>query len=109
MATIISSYITHVVQKKYNVLDPSWVVIDEVLGMWTAWIFTHAHGATFSSLIFTFCAFRFFDIIKVWPANYFDKQVKNGAGTILDDIVSGLYAGILYLVVQYYFPLLFSN
>lgn len=108
MAAIISSYITHIVQKKYQDYDPSWIVIDEVLGMWTAWIFTHSCGATLSSLIFTFCAYRFFDIIKLWPASYFDKQIKNGAGTILDDIVSGIYAGSLFLLVHHFFPKLFS-
>ena len=105
MATIISCFIAQIAQEKYKVHDPSWIVIDEVLGMWTAWIFTQAVGGKpVISLIFVFGVFRFFDIIKFWPATYFDKEVSHGAGTIIDDIISGIYAGLVYLGAHSLFP-----
>ena len=41
-----------------------------------------------------------FDIFKIEPVRYIDKNLKHGAGVILDDVVAGLYAGIVYRVIQ---------
>jgi phosphatidylglycerophosphatase A len=101
VSTILSCFIAEIVQKKYAVHDPSWIVIDEVLGMSTAWLFIAKHNML--HLFILFILFRFFDIIKFWPASYFDKDVKHGAGTILDDIISGIFAGIVYLIINYFF------
>ena len=98
--TIISSFVAEIVQKDLNLHDPSFIVIDEVLGMSVAWLFIQMHNL--SHLFVLFVLFRFFDIVKFWPASYFDKKVHHGAGTILDDIVSGLYAGLIYLVINHY-------
>lgn len=78
--------------------------MDEVLGMWTAWIFTLGGDQSLISLVIIFALFRVFDIYKIWPASYFDKKVTHGAGTILDDIVSGIFAGVSYLAIHYFFP-----
>lgn len=101
IVTLISSFVTDSVQKKFNLHDPQFIVIDEVLGMMTAWLFIQTHNL--SHLIVLFILFRFFDIIKIWPASYFDKEVHHGAGTILDDIISGVYAGLIYLVINHFF------
>lgn len=96
--TVISSFIAEIVQQKYKLHDPQWIVIDEVIGMSVAWLFIGEH--TLTRLVILFVLFRFFDIIKVWPASYFDKKVTHGMGTILDDIVSGIYAGIIFLIIK---------
>jgi phosphatidylglycerophosphatase A len=101
IVTIISSFVAESVQKNLELHDPQFIVIDEVLGMTVAWLFIQFHNL--SHLILLFILFRFFDIIKFWPATYFDKKVHHGAGTILDDIVSGIYAGLVYLVINHYF------
>ena len=36
--------------------------------------------------------------MKFFPANYIDKNWKNGFGVILDDIIAGLYT-ILTLII----------
>lgn len=84
-------------QKEFQSHDPQWIVIDEFLGMSVAWLFIQNHNLL--HLIILFILFRFFDIIKIWPASYFDKKMDHGAGTILDDIVSGIYAGLVYLPI----------
>ncbi|MBY0414530.1 MAG: phosphatidylglycerophosphatase A [Bdellovibrionales bacterium] len=101
IVTAISSYIADSVQRKFNLHDPQFIVIDEVLGMTTTWLFIQQHNL--SHLFIQFVLFRFFDIVKVWPASYFDKEVHHGAGTILDDIVSGVFAGLVYLVINHFF------
>lgn len=100
IATVISCFMANIVQKRLELHDPQWIVMDEVLGMATAWLFIQEF--TILHLAILFGLFRFFDIIKFWPASYLDKEVEHGAGTILDDIVSGIYAGLVYLLIHYF-------
>jgi phosphatidylglycerophosphatase A len=99
--TVFTCWITEKVQKKFSLHDPQWIVMDEVLGMMTTWLFIIDH--TWQHYLLQFILFRFFDIVKFWPASYFDKKVEHGSGTILDDIVSGLFAGTVYLIATYNF------
>lgn len=103
IVTAASCFVAHYAQEKYQQHDPSWIVIDEVLGMIAAWFFCWEQAAFLPFLIFAL--FRFFDIVKIWPASYFDRQVKHGAGTILDDIVSGIMAGLTYRFIYFIFTL----
>lgn len=89
--TVVAIMVTQKVQVKYGIHDPQWIVIDEVIGMLITWSFVRDH--VWYHLILVFGTFRFFDILKFWPASYFDRD-PHGYGTILDDVVSGLYAGI---------------
>jgi phosphatidylglycerophosphatase A len=97
ITTIISCFMADRAQKEFKTHDPQWIVIDEFLGMSVAWLFIQTHNLL--HLVILFFLFRFFDIIKFWPATYFDKKMQHGAGTILDDIVSGIYAGLIYLLI----------
>ena len=97
IVTIISSFVAELVQKELKLHDPQWIVIDEVLGMTCAWLFIKTHNLLHLAILFIL--FRLFDIVKIWPASFFDKKVQHGAGTILDDIVSGIYAGLVYLII----------
>jgi phosphatidylglycerophosphatase A len=90
-------FITEHIQKKFHLHDPQWIVIDEVIGMLITWSFVQT--IDFPSLFLVFGLFRFFDIVKFWPASYFDK-LHHGVGTITDDVVSGIYAGIITVLVQ---------
>lgn len=90
-------YVTEKVQKKYHLHDPQWIVIDEVIGMLITWSFVQT--IDFPTLFLVFGTFRLFDIIKIWPASYFDR-LHHGAGTITDDVVSGVYAGIITILIQ---------
>jgi len=48
-----------------------------------------------------FLLFRFFDIVKPQPARWFDRNLKNGYGVVLDDIMAGIYACLaLHLVLR---------
>src|SRR5690606_34575863 len=102
LALILALYVaavlvTEQVQKKYHLHDPQWIVIDEVIGMLITWSFIGT--VDFPSLFLVFGMFRLFDIIKIWPASYFDR-LHHGAGTITDDVVSGVYAGIITILIQ---------
>jgi phosphatidylglycerophosphatase A len=79
--------------------DPSVVVIDEIIGMWITILVIKIlipdyFNLNFPVIILSFLSFRMFDIIKIYPSNYFDN-LKSGFGIIMDDIISGIQAGIL--------------
>ena len=71
--------------------DPSYIVIDEYIGQSIAILFCEQNILEFVSAFFLF---RFFDIIKPFPINYFDKQ-NTSFGLLMDDITAGLIAGII--------------
>ena len=78
--------------------DPGRVVIDEVAGQWLALIAATPLDPILYGI--GFLAFRFFDIVKPWPASWCDRKLPGAAGVMLDDIVAGLYAALsLHLVI----------
>lgn len=96
---ISSVIVTQNVQKKYGLHDPQWIVIDEVIGMLITWAFVMQ--IEFHTLFLVFALFRIFDIVKIWPASYFDR-LHHGFGTITDDVISAIYAGVLVKIATNY-------
>ena len=39
-------------------------------------------------------------IIKIFPANYIDKNLKNGYGVMMDDIVAGIYTIFTLMILN---------
>ncbi len=81
--------------------DPSEVVIDEVAGQWLALVPVALDLRLYAV---AFLAFRFFDIVKVWPAGWLDRNLKGGWGIMLDDLAAGIYAGALAFGVWLLWP-----
>ena len=78
-----------------NEKDQKSIVIDELAGVWIAFIPVSGivmmqDFLTYSVL--AFLLFRFFDIWKPYPIGFIDKKIKNHIGIVLDDLVAGLYA-----------------
>jgi phosphatidylglycerophosphatase A len=90
--TVFSCWVSGRAETIFNEKDSGKIVIDEVIG----YLITMA-GVPFSwgSVILGFFLFRFFDVVKVPPANIIDRRMKNGCGVVLDDVVAGLYACVL--------------
>ena len=44
--------------------------------------------------------FRFFDIVKPFPANWIDKNMKSSYGILLDDIIAGIYTIIVLFLIN---------
>jgi phosphatidylglycerophosphatase A len=72
--------------------DSSHIVIDEIVGMMVTMI---GIPVTQYWLLVGFILFRFFDIVKLPPANIADRKLKNGWGVMLDDIAAGIYGNVL--------------
>ena len=85
-----------------NSKDSKHIVIDELLGIFSILIFYDLILIynDFITLVLIFFIFRLFDIIKIFPANYIDKNLKNGYGVIMDDIVAGIYTILTLMILN---------
>tara|TARA_B100002052_G_C15421214_1_gene392868 strand:- start:36 stop:509 length:474 start_codon:yes stop_codon:yes gene_type:complete len=101
---ILSLYFIKKFHSYTNTHDSSKIVIDEFLGIYLVLIFYDLIFIINSqvTIILIFILFRFFDIIKIFPANIIDKNMRNSFGVILDDIIASIYTIIgLYLINAY--------
>ena len=85
--------------------DPKEVVVDEFIGQSIPiYLYEVSHGTIKDSqeavffYLYIFILFRYFDIKKPFPVNFFDKKFKNSFGVIFDDVVAGLYV-VLTLII----------
>ena len=97
-----SNYFINIFSSLTNSQDSKHIVIDEFIGIYSIFLF-YDYVFTYNdivTLILIFLIFRFFDIIKIFPADIIDKNFKNGYGVILDDIVAGIYTVLLMVVIN---------
>ncbi len=94
-----SFYIAHYAQKLYQEHDSSKIVVDEIVAF--VFLYTFLPLSIFW-IIVSFILFRLFDVIKLWPANYFNKQT-DGASVVLDDVFAGIYTVLACVVLKYIF------
>jgi phosphatidylglycerophosphatase A len=70
--------------------DPSYVVIDELCGMFLT---LAGHGGGLVNVVVGFVLFRFFDIVKPSPVRNAER-LRGGYGIMADDIVAALYGSL---------------
>ena len=96
---------------EFEEIDSKEIVIDEFLGQSIPILFFYIifYEASVSNSFFfiivflSFVGFRFFDILKPYPINYVDNNIKNGFGVILDDLIAGFFTLIvLYICIVFY-------
>ncbi len=93
---------SNVIADKLKKKDPGLIVVDEVAGQWITLVVAKL---TIPAFLLGFFLFRFFDILKPYPASWADKKLKGGLGVMLDDIFAGIYGAIcLYLIQIYWYP-----
>jgi len=80
--------------------DDKSIVIDEIIGYLSFMIF---FDINITNITIGFLLFRFFDILKPFPISYVDKKIKNSFGVIFDDLLAGLFSGILLFYINYAF------
>ena len=93
--------------------DDPHIVWDEWAGIWITLLpFSYMSVSTASywqdisqslsviALIIAFVLFRFFDIIKPPPIGWADKKVAGGLGIMLDDIIAGVMAAAVWIIVM---------
>ncbi|MSO97311.1 MAG: phosphatidylglycerophosphatase A [Rhodospirillaceae bacterium] len=81
-----------------NDTDPGWIVIDEVVGQWIALAVVPMSLLWYGA---AFALFRVFDILKPWPVNWADRNVGGGLGVMLDDVLAGVYAAGVLVILRW--------
>ena len=92
----IGVYVSRQTAMELSIKDPSCVVIDEIVGFMVASWFV---PFTWQNLILIFILFRLFDILKPFPIKRIEK-LKHGWGIMLDDVMAGAYAWIVWALVH---------
>lgn len=87
----LSFWACDVAGKYYGEADDGRIVIDELIGYLITVAFL---PFSWSTAILGFIWFRIFDIVKPPPASWFDREMKNGLGVTLDDVMAGIYAAV---------------
>lgn len=100
--TIIGIFEINKYEKNTGEHDQSHIVIDEAVGMWLSLMIAYSTMITLNfpyvdilSLVFSFAAFRLFDIWKPSTIGYIDREWKGGYGVMLDDVLAGVAGGLL--------------
>lgn len=111
LSCMIGVWICHRSSELMKVHDDPHIVWDEWSGIWITLLpFSYLSVSTANfwqditqslsilSLAVAFILFRFFDIIKPPPIGWADEKVAGGLGIMLDDIIAGVMAAIVWLI-----------
>ncbi|GAA8951937.1 phosphatidylglycerophosphatase A [Helicobacter pylori] len=83
-------------EEESKIHDSSYIVIDELVGMWLAMAIS---GLSLVGVVLSFIFFRIYDITKPSLIGKIDKEVKGGLGVVADDALAGVLAGLSTLLV----------
>ncbi|WP_367694882.1 phosphatidylglycerophosphatase A family protein [Helicobacter pylori] len=83
-------------EEESKIHDSSYIVIDELVGMWLAMAIS---GLSLAGVVLSFIFFRIYDITKPSLIGKIDKKVKGGLGVVADDALAGVLAGLSALLV----------
>jgi phosphatidylglycerophosphatase A len=86
------------VEKETKVHDNQIIVIDEIVGML---ITVALFEKTLIWLVVGFLLFRFFDIMKPFPAKSSEK-IPHGWGVMMDDVIAGIYSALSLRLIYYF-------
>jgi phosphatidylglycerophosphatase A len=108
LITVYSVYSIDVFKKSFSEIDAKEIVIDEFIGqsipVLTIYSFLEKSNiglfVLYTSIVFIL--FRIFDILKPYPINKIDQNIKNGLGIILDDVVAGIYSIIIFIILAFF-------
>lgn len=99
LSFVVGAWASQVTGKDIGVHDHGSIVIDEVFAIWLVLI-TVPPSLTWQ--FSAFLGFRFFDVIKMPPARYFDTRQRwqNGWGVMLDDAAAAVQTIILFFLLE---------
>lgn len=83
-------------EEESKIHDSSYIVIDELVGMWLTMAIS---GLSLAGVVLSFIFFRIYDITKPSLIGKIDKEVKGGLGVVADDALAGVLAGLSVLLV----------
>ena len=112
LSCVIGSWICGRTSELMGGHDNPHIVWDEWAGMWLTLLPLSYMGiadgnfwqniaqtSSITTIIIAFILFRFFDIIKPPPIGWADKKVAGGLGIMLDDIIAGVMAAAVWIII----------
>lgn len=87
--------VSSIVVRRLAVSDPGVIVWDEFVGQWIALAPLLVLPRGVAWVFGGFVLFRFFDVVKPWPASWADRNVEGGFGVMLDDAFAGAWAALV--------------
>ena len=100
--TIIGIFEVNKYEQATGIHDHQQIVIDEAAGMWLSLMIAYSTAtamqypyAEILAIIFSFAAFRLFDIWKPSTIGWIDRELKGGLSVMLDDVLAGIAGGLL--------------
>lgn len=100
--TVIGIFEVNKYEKATGIHDHSQIVIDEAAGMWLSLMIAYSTATTMNypyvdilAIVFSFAAFRLFDIWKPSTIGWIDRELKGGLSVMLDDVLAGIAGGLL--------------
>jgi len=104
--TVIGIFEINKYEKETGTHDQQHIVIDEAAGMWLALMIAVSTASTMTypyaevlAIVFSFAAFRLFDIWKPSTIGWIDREIKGGLGVMMDDVLAGIAGGLLTVVI----------
>ena len=91
---IVGVWICGEIARRLDAHDHPGIVWDEFAGYFLAML---AAPPGWPWVLAGFVLFRFFDVLKPWPIRELDHGIHGGLGIMLDDLVAGLFAGLILL------------
>ncbi|MFK5987113.1 MAG: phosphatidylglycerophosphatase A [Pseudomonadota bacterium] len=79
--------------------DFSGIVWDEIVGYLITMMFL---PLSWELILLGFLLFRFFDILKPWPISWLDKELSGGLGIMLDDVLAGIFAWVILMLISHF-------
>ena len=92
-----AAWICGVCEREAGGTDPSFIVLDEMLGMYLALLFVQPSWLWAAA---AFALFRILDIAKPWPVSLAERRLPGGPAILLDDLAAGAIAGCIILFIQ---------
>lgn len=99
LITIVATLASDRAERIFGQKDCQHIVIDEVAGQLFVYLFV---PFSWINLLLGFLLFRLFDVIKIFPASWAQKNLKGGLGVVGDDVVAGLQGGLVLWSIQYF-------
>lgn len=88
LAFVLGVSACHIAGRALGVSDHGSIVWDEIVPFWAVLLLV-PEGVLWQ--LAAFLCFRCYDIVKPPPADYFDAQMKNGFGVMMDDLIAAGY------------------
>jgi phosphatidylglycerophosphatase A len=95
---LISVPVSTSLERRYG-HDASRIVIDEVVGMQVILMLANP---SMWGIVLAFFLFRFFDIVKVFPADR-SQRLPRGYGIVCDDFIAGIYSRVVLIILAAFF------